>query len=135
MEKSLAKYVFVGVDTHKEDLTAYITDPWHEILGTCRVTNDPAFLGKFLNEVKKNIPKGFIPAFGLEDTDGLGRPLAQFLLKSKHTMKEINPAKVDRERDKTCHPDKSDPQDAFSISKVLVDEFFSLPEAREMILW
>ena len=131
MEKSLAKYVFVGVDTHKEDHTACITNPWHKILGTCRVTNDSAFFGKFLDEVTNTIPKGLIPAFGLEDTDGLGRPLAQFLIQSKQMVKEVNPAKVDRERDKSCHPDKSDPQDAFCISKVLVDEFFSLPDARE----
>lgn len=131
MQESLTKYVFIGVDTHKEDHTACITNCWHQILGTFRVENDPAFFGKFLDEVTKTVPKGLTPAFGLEDTDGLGRPLAQFLLKSKHTVKEINPAKVDRERERSCHPDKSDPQDAFRISKVLVDEFFTLPDARE----
>jgi len=119
------------VDTHKEDHTACITNCWHQILGTFRVENDLAFFGKFLEKVTKAIPKRLIPAFGLEDTEGLGRPLAQFLLRSKHTVKEINPAKVDREREKAPHPDKSDPQDAFRISKVLVDEFFSLPDARE----
>jgi len=134
MEKSLAKYVFVGVDTHKEDHTACTTNPWHKILGTCRVTNDSAFFGKFLDEVTNTIPKGLIPAFGLEDTDGLGRPLAQFLIQSKQMVKEVNPAKVDRERDESCHPDKSDPQYAFCISKVLVDEFFSLPDARAYYL-
>jgi len=46
-------------------------------------------------------------------------------------VKEINPVKVDRERGRSCHPDKSDSQDAFSISKVLIDEFSSLPDARE----
>jgi len=46
-------------------------------------------------------------------------------------VKEINPAKVDREREKAPHSDKSDPQDVFRISKVLVDEFFTLPDARE----
>lgn len=131
MEKSLAKYVFIGVDTHKEDHTACVTDCWHGVLETCRVANDPVFFAKFLEDVANTIPKGLIPIFGLEDTEGLGRPLAQFLLRSKHKVKEINPVKVDRERDRSCHPDKSDPQDAFSISKVLVDEFFSLPNARE----
>ena len=55
----------------------------------------------------------------------------EFLLKSKHTVKEINPTKARRERERVPHPDKSDPQDAFRISKVLVDEFFTLPDARE----
>ena len=131
MQESLTKYAFVGVDTHKEDHTACITNCWHQILGTYRVENNPKAFSKFLSEVMNTIPKGSTPVFGLEDTDGLGRPLAQFLLKSKHTVKEINPAKVDRERERSCHPDKSDPQDAFRISKVLVDEFFTLPDARE----
>jgi len=38
---------------------------------------------------------------------------------------------VDHKRNSSCHPDKPDPRDAFSISKVLADEFFSLPDARE----
>jgi len=76
MEKSLTKYVFIGVDTHKEDHTACITNCWHEILGTHRLANDSTSLGKFLGEVTKTIPKGLVPAFGLEDTEGLGRPLA-----------------------------------------------------------
>jgi len=131
MQKSLTRYAFIGVDTHKEEHNTCITNCWHEILGTCRVENDPAFFGNFLEEITSTIPKGLIPVFGLEDTNGLGRPLAQFLLKSRHTVKEINPAKVDRERNRSCHPDKSDPQDAFHISKVLVDELFFLPDARE----
>lgn len=88
------------------------------------------FFAKFLEQVTKTILKGLTPIFGLEDTESLRTPLAQFLLGSKHKVKEINPVKVDRERRRSCHPDKSDPQDAFSISKVLVDELVSLPEAR-----
>jgi len=76
MQESLTKYVFIGVDTHKEDHAACITNCWHEVLGTFRVENDPAFFGKFLDEVTKTVPKGLTPAFGLEDTDGLGRALA-----------------------------------------------------------
>ena len=38
--------------------------------------NDPALFGKFLDEVIKTVPPGLTPAFGLEDTKGLGRPLA-----------------------------------------------------------
>jgi len=131
MQESLTKYVFIGVDTHKEDHAACITNCWHEVLGTCRIVNNPALFHNFLDEVTKTTPKGFTPVFGLEDTGGLGRPLAQFLLKSEHIVKDINPAKVDRERERCPHPDKSDPQDAFCISKILVDEFLSLPNARE----
>jgi len=46
-------------------------------------------------------------------------------------VKEINPDKVDCERERSYHQDKSDPQDAFHISKVLPDEFFTLPNGRE----
>jgi len=95
------------------------------------VENDPALFGNLLDKVTKTAPKELTPVFGLKDTEGLGEPSAKFLLKSKHIAKESNPAKVDHERERSCHPDKSDPQDAFRISKALADEFFSLPSARE----
>jgi len=76
MRKDPTKYVFIGVDTHKEDHAACITSCWYQVLGTGKVVNDPAFFRKFLGEVTKTIPKGLVPAFGLEDTEGLGRPLA-----------------------------------------------------------
>jgi len=76
MQESLTKYAFVGVDTHKEDHVVCITNCWHQILGTFRVENNPKAFSKFLSEVMNTIPKGHTPVFGLEDTDGLGRPLA-----------------------------------------------------------
>jgi len=116
MQNHLTKYAFVGVDTHKEDHAACVTDCWHKVLGICRVANDPMLFAKFLGEVTKTIPQGLTSIFGLEDTEGLGRPLAQFLLRSKHTIKEVYRVKVDRQRDKSCHPDESDPRDAFFLS-------------------
>jgi len=80
MKNSPAKYIFVRVDTHKEDHTACITNCWHEVLGTYKVANDLAFFGKFL------------------DTGGLGRPLVQFFLRFKYKVKDINPVKVDYQK-------------------------------------
>jgi len=105
MQRSFTKHTFVGVDTHKDDHTTCITNCWRQILGNLKVENHSASFGKFLHEVEEAVPEELTPVFGLEDTDGLGRSLAQFLLESTHIAGEVNPAKVERKREKAPHSD------------------------------
>jgi len=98
------KHVFVGVDTHKNQHTEVVFDCWHKTLGTIKTPNNPAYFPTFLEQVVAITPEGLTPLFGLEDTGGLGRTLAIFLLNSWFLVKEVNSIRSDRQRKRSPHP-------------------------------
>lgn len=124
------QHVFVGVDTHKDQHTAVVCNCWHKALGVIETPNNPAAFPAFLDQVLALTPRGLTPVFGLEDTGGLGYTLAEFLLKAGYTVKEVNPIRSDRQRKHSPHPDKSDPDDAKAVAKVLINDFDELPNAQ-----
>ena len=48
------------------------------------------------------------------------------------SSKEVNPIETGRKRLRKAHPDKSDPEDALTISKVLITEFDKLPTIQSL---
>ena len=123
--KSLA---FVGVDTHKDQHTARLTDCFSHDLGILEVPNHPSKFEEFTSRVTLiSSQNGLKPVYGLEDTQGLGQSLARFLVSTGNYVKDVNPLKTDRKRSKSPHPDKSDPDDGLAICKVLIQEFDKLP--------
>lgn len=86
------KYVYIGVDLHKEKHVAVISDCWTTKIATIEFENKPAAFPEMINEVKKATKKGLTPVFGLEDTGGYGRSLAMFLVEEKQIVKEVNSA-------------------------------------------
>ncbi|OPY62032.1 MAG: Transposase IS116/IS110/IS902 family protein [Pelotomaculum sp. PtaU1.Bin065] len=123
-------HVFIGVDTHKDQHTAVVCNCWHKNLGVIETPNNPVAFPTFLEQVLASTPNGLIPVFGLEDTGGLGHTLAVFLLKAGYVVKEVNSIRSDRQRNRSPHPDKSDPDDAKAVAKVLINDFDELPDAR-----
>ncbi|MCK8828595.1 IS110 family transposase, partial [Natroniella acetigena] len=69
--------------------------------------------------------------FGLEDTCGLGRSLAQWLVKNNYEVKDVNPSLTKRERKHSPNPDKSDAIDAEAIANVLLSDFDELPTIKK----
>ncbi|SFR18399.1 IS110 family transposase [Desulfoscipio geothermicus] len=124
-------YVYVGIDTHKDEHIAVMINCWNQKLQSFILANNPVKFTAFLEEVFKHVPAGLIPAFGLEDTGGLGRSLAQFLYLQGHVVKEVNPVIVNREAIRKTHPQKTDHDDALDIAKALLDNFLSLPDVIE----
>jgi len=53
----------------------------------------------------------------IEDTQGLGHSLAQWLIKKGYTVKEVNPVQTKRGREQITSPDKSDKIDAKAIGR------------------
>lgn len=125
------EYLFVGVDTHKNQHTAMVINCFHQNLGSVEISNIPSSFEKLITRLKALSPNEKTLAFGLEDTQGLGRSLAQWLNRKGYTVKEINPALTKRERDHKPNPDKSDEVDAEAIANVLLSEWNKLPTIRK----
>ena len=133
MSQKLKELAFVGVDTHKDAHTACMTNCFAQPLEMFTVENRPNRIEKLLKEIDKTAKShNLSPVFGLEDVMGLGQHLAKCLIDGGYQLKEINPIETDRKRLKKAHPDKSDPDDALAISKVLIAEFDKLPTITDL---
>ena len=118
-------YLFVGVDTHKKTHTAAAFSSYFDLLATITFTNSFDGFSKFLAKLEK-LSKGKTTIFGLEDSQGLGSFLAEFLLKKGFYVVDIDPVTTDRGRRRTAHKDKSDDRDAILIAKTLISKKDSL---------
>ena len=128
MNQKLKELAFVGVDTHKDEHTACMSDCFGQPLGVFTVENRPDNIDELLKEIDKAAKSHNLrPVFGLEDVMGLGQHLARSLILGGYELREVNPIETERKRLRKAHPDKSDPLDALAISKVLISEFDKLP--------
>jgi len=117
--------LFVGVDTHKNSHTAAVLDGYFDVLTTIGFTNSQEGFCHLDLKLKK-LASGRNLVFGLEDSQGLGSFLAQYLLDKGHLAMEVNPVSTDRGRRYTVSRDKSDERDAIVIAKTLIKERESL---------
>jgi transposase len=124
------KYLYVGVDLHKQHHVAVIINCWQEKLGEITVENKPSAFSKFLLEVNKQKEDAMTLAFGLEDVGGYGRSLAQFLADHGQLVKEVNPALSYAERKSHMTTQKSDSWDAECVARILVNKLEHLPNAK-----
>lgn len=125
------EYLFVGIDTHKNQHTAVAINCFHQSLGYIKISNYPSSFEKLISKLKALSLNDETLVFGLEDTQGLGRSLAQWLIENDYIVKEVNPALTKRERDHSSNPDKSDKVDAEAIANVLLSKWDKLPTIRE----
>lgn len=128
MHKKL-KYIYVGIDIHKDMHVAVIINCWNEKLGEITFENKPSAFKNFVEQVKNYCQDGLIPAFGLEDVGGNGRALAVYLTEIKEITKEVNPSFSSSERKNSPMTQKNDSWDAQCIAKVLLDKLDILPDA------
>ncbi|TXK75448.1 IS110 family transposase [Paenibacillus sp. N3.4] len=123
------KHIFVGIDLHKRQHVAVFLNGFKRKLGEFKFDNKPNAFPLLLQEVKKYLKKGMKAIYGLEDTGGLGRALAVYLVEQKQTVKEVNPALANGVRKANPIARKSDEWDAECVGSVLVDKLESLPDA------
>lgn len=123
------KYVYVGIDSHKDTHCAVILNCFFEKLGEITFTNAPSEFEKFLTDVQKFKLKGTKPAFGLEDVSAYGRSLTVFLRDRKQVVKHVNAALVASERESRNILHKTDSEDAQCAARVLLSRFDTLPDA------
>ena len=86
------KYIYVGLDHHKEQHTAVIMDCFNEKLGEITFQNKPSEFGKLITKCKKYCTDGKGIVFALENSYGYGRALAAWLIERNYIVKDANPA-------------------------------------------
>lgn len=123
------KYVYVGIDSHKDTHCAVVLNCFFEKLGEITFNNIPSEFENFLKEVQKFKLKGTSLAFGLEDISAYGRALTVFLTGKKLKVKHVNAALVASERKSSNVLHKTDSFDAECAARVLLNRFDTLPNA------
>lgn len=119
----------MGVDIHKETHTLVGTNFACEQLCELTFRNDLDGFQQALKSITETAKKNqFTPLVGLEDSSGNGLAFANFLNRINVPVKTINPVLVVRNREYETHPEKSDPQDALGVSKVLTQRADRLPD-------
>ena len=124
-------YLFVGVDTHKNQHTAAVMNCFHQFLDTIDFPNNTNSFPDLISQIKSIDDNDRKLIFGLEDTQGLGRSLAQWLVQKGYMVKDVNPALTKRERHHSTNPDKSDEVDAKAIAEILFANQDKLPTIKE----
>jgi transposase len=130
------KYVYVGVDLHKEKHVAVVIDCWSTRLATITIDNKPSAFPELLKQISRITKKELTPVFGLEDTGGYGRSLAMFLVEEKQIVKEVNSALSFLARRSYPTTQKNDDWDAYCVATILLNRFNELPDANPQdIFW
>ncbi|MFJ7848229.1 IS110 family transposase [Peribacillus sp. NPDC097224] len=122
------KCVFVGVDLHKTNHVAVLTDCFGDKIKTFNLKNAFSAFPAFVEQVKKK-SDGKEIVFGLEDANFYGRSLARYLLDSGFIVKEVNSSYTKKQRSIGTNHNKSDELDALAVAKTLIFEYKHLPFA------
>ncbi|MBP3459525.1 MAG: IS110 family transposase [Lachnospiraceae bacterium] len=123
------KYIYVGLDLHKEQHTAVIMDCFNEKLGEITFQNKPSEFGKLITKCKKYCTDGKGIVFALENSYGYGRALAAWLIERNYIVKDVNPALSYAYRKSVPQYKKNDSYDAQCVARVAINELNKLPDA------
>lgn len=124
----LNKSLFVGIDTHKYENTAFFANRFEEKLGVCQFENTYYGVSYFLEKVEAlKLQTGLTPIFGIEGSGGNGFLLVKRLLSEYTLVYEVNAIFTQTRRQHSTRQDKSDEKDASLIVSVLARNVNQLP--------
>ena len=123
------KYIYVGLDLHKEQHTAVIMDCFNEKLGELTFQNKPSEFSKLLVKAKRFCIDGKGIVFALENSYGCVRTLAAWLIEQEYIVKDVNPALSYAYRKSVPQYKKNDSYDAKCVARVAINELNKLPDA------
>lgn len=83
-------YVYAGVDCHKKSHTLTVINCFMEKLGVITAGNQEKEFAKLLAFVGQFETEGLTAIWGLEDINGLGRRLAQYLVAQQKDVRFVN---------------------------------------------
>jgi transposase len=122
------RFLYVGMDIHKDNHTAVATNCFGQNLLELDISNSEKDFDSLVSTVERlSKTNNLQPVFGLEDSYGYGLRLAKHLYQKGLPVKMVAPVLVDRERQYETHPEKSDSLDALGIAKVLIQRIDRLP--------
>lgn len=120
--------LFVGIDVHKDTHTAVGLSPFGEKIFEMTIGNEAEDFVSLIQKTKEEAKRtGLAPSFGLEDIHSWGERLSSFLAEGGLPIMSVAPVLVDRLRQKTTHPEKSDSLDAKGVAEVMIQRIDSLP--------
>lgn len=126
--KEHSKTLFVGVDVHKGTHTAVGLSPLGEKMFEITIGNKKEDFNLLLTRSMETAEKNKLsPHFGLEDVRSYGERLSNFLLEEGAPVVAVPPVLVDRSRQKTTHPEKTDSLDARAAAEVMIKKIDKLP--------
>lgn len=123
-----AKTLFVGVDVHKDTHTAVGLSPFGEKLFELTIGNYPQDFAELTERVRVAAKTANLsPRIGLEDCQGFGQRLAEYLNNDGYMVTHVPPILVDHKRNKAAHPEKNDSLDARGVAEVMIQKIDTLP--------
>lgn len=127
-ETERERFLYVGMDIHKDNHTAIATNCFGQNLLELEISNSEKDFNSLVSIVERlSKTENLKPVFGLEDSYGYGLRLAKHLSEKGLLVKMVAPVLVDRERQYETHPEKSDLLDALGVAKVLIQRIDRLP--------
>lgn len=120
-------YIYAGVDCHKKSHTVTVINCFMEKLGVITAGNQEKQFTKLLEFVGQFEREGLIAIWGLEDINGLGRKLAQYLVAQQKDVRFVNSTLSAQEAKKQTTLQKDDGYDSFCVAKVLLERLDTLP--------
>ncbi|MFZ5987380.1 MAG: IS110 family transposase [Bacillota bacterium] len=122
------RYVYCGIDSHKDTHTAVILNCFFEKLAEITFKNVPSEFESFLIRANRHKSKDISIIFGLEDVSAYGRNLALFLNSKGYSVRHVNSSLVAHERKSMNVLHKSDNFDGECAARVLINRLDNLPE-------
>jgi transposase len=129
------KYLYVGVDVHRFEHTAYASNRFEDELGYFNFANNHKEIKQFINWVRQlsrhESQSGIF--IGLEDSGGNGALITNCLLDNNTIINdnsivmEVNPVLTKTRRYHQTVPEKSDKEDARMITIELIRNYKKLP--------
>lgn len=128
LETERHQFLYVGMDIHKDNHTAAVTNCFGQNLLKLEISNSEKDFNDLVARVERlSKAENLKPVFGLEDSYGYGLRLAKHLYQKGLSVKMVPPVLVDRARQYETHPEKSDFLDALGVAKVLIQRIDRLP--------
>lgn len=122
------RFLYVGMDIHKDNHAAIATNCFGQNLLEIKINNSKKDFAHFIALVEQlSKQNNLVPLFGLEDSSGYGSRLASYLYRNGYAIKTVPPILVDNARKRETHPEKSDSLDALQVAKVLIQRIDRLP--------
>ncbi|MDQ2088215.1 IS110 family transposase [Herbivorax sp. ANBcel31] len=122
------RYVYCGIDSHKDTHTAVILNCFFEKLAEFTFKNLSSDFEDFLIRANRHKSKDISIVFGLEDVSAYGRNLAVYLHSKGYSVKHVNSSLVAHERSSLNTLHKSDSFDAECAARVLINRLDLLPQ-------
>jgi len=127
MRNKKLNHVYAGVDCHKKSHTVTVINCFMEKLGAITVGNQEKEFAKLAAFVGQFETEGITAIWGLEDINGLGRRLAQYLVAKEKDVRFVNSTLSAQEAKKQTTLQKDDSYDSFCVAKVLLERLDTLP--------